>query len=93
MGIEYRLRFNAPDDGAVDAVLRQLPTARAAKAPGVGYDLGDVTSDEAWPEATVSVEPGGAYYCDHCGGSGRALLGQVVASLVSVFGTVTIEEL
>jgi hypothetical protein len=33
------------------------------------------------------------YFCDRCGGSGRALLGEVVARLVSAFGPVTIEQL
>ncbi len=39
------------------------------------------------------VEAGGVYFCDHCGGLGRALLGEVVARLASAFGAVTVEEL
>ena len=91
MGIEYRLRFEAPDVEAVADVIRRLPAARAATPPGNRFDLGDASHD--WPEATVVVELGGVYYCDHCGGSGRALLGEVVARLASAFGVVTVEEL
>ena len=44
------------------------------------------------PDATARSEPYGAYFCDN-GGSGHAYLGQVIASLVSEFGAVQIEEL
>jgi hypothetical protein len=91
VGIEYRLRFEAPDGEAVANVLRRLPAARAATPPDNRFDLGDASHD--WPQATVEVEPGGVYFCDHCGGSGRVLLGEVVALLASVFGVVTVEEL
>lgn len=91
MGIEYRLRFEAPDDEVVADVLRRLPTARAATPPDNRFDLGDAGSD--WPQATVDVELGGVYFCDHCGGSGRAFLGEVVARLASAFGVITVEEL
>jgi hypothetical protein len=91
MGIEYGLRFNAPDAEAVAAVLRRLPGVREVTTPDHRFDLG-VGSDEGWPEATVMVDEAGAYFCDHCGKGGRALLGEVVASLVSAFGAVTIEE-
>ena len=91
VGIEYRLRFEAPDAQAVAVVLRRLPAAREATPPGSRFDLGVAGSDRL--QATVEVEPGGAYFCDHCGGSGRELLGEVVAGLASVFGAVTVEEL
>jgi hypothetical protein len=93
MGIEYKLRFNAADAGAVAAELRRLPAVREAAAPGHGFDLGSGASDRDWPQATIVVEPDGAYFCDHCGGSGRAWLGEVVALLASAFGAVTVEEL
>jgi hypothetical protein len=48
---------------------------------------------DSWPQATVHIETDGLYFCDHCGGEGRVVLGEVVAALVSAFGTVTIEEL
>jgi hypothetical protein len=91
VSIEYRLRFEAPDGEAVADVLRRLPAARAATPLGNRFDLGDAGHD--WPQATVEVEPGGVYFCDHCGGSGRALFGEVVARLASAFGVVTVEEL
>jgi len=97
MGIEYNLRFEAPDAEAVAGLLRSLPGATESgspyAAPGLCFDLGAGPAEEGWPEATIQIEPGGAYFCDHCGGGGRAYLGQVVASLVSYFGAVTIEEL
>jgi hypothetical protein len=89
MGIEYGLRFHAADPDVVAAVLRRLPAAR--EAPTLRFEVG-VQAGE-WPQATVQVEAGGVYFCDHCGGTGRALLGEVVARLVSAVGPVTVEEL
>jgi len=91
MGIEYRLRFDAPDAAAVAAVLRRVPGASKAHAQEDSIDL--VATPFGQPQATVQAEPGGAYFCDHCGGSGRALLGEVVAHLASAFGAVIVEEL
>ncbi len=62
-------------------------------APSHGFELRGEVSDADRPHATVQVEPGGASYCDNCGGTGRALLGEVVATLVAAFGAVTVEEL
>jgi hypothetical protein len=59
--------------------------------PANRFDLGQSAGE--WPQATVQAKPGGANFCDHCGGSGRALLGEVVARLASAFGPVTVEEL
>lgn len=89
MGIEYTLRFSASDPEAVAEELRRLPTAREVSPPSHRFDfgVGDL------PQATVQVEPGGAYFCDHCSGPGRALLGEVVARLVSAFGVVSVDEL
>jgi hypothetical protein len=92
MGIEYRLQFNAPDAEAVAAVLRRVDAAREGPPPEYRFDLGISGSDQRWPQATVQVESDGAYFCDHCGALGRALLGEVVARLVSAFGAVTIIE-
>jgi hypothetical protein len=89
MGIEYSLRFEAPDAEAVAAVLRRLPDAREA-AP-LSFDLGGDPGGR--PEATVMPEPGGAYFYDNCGGGGRAMLGHVIARLAATFGAVTVEEL
>jgi hypothetical protein len=92
MGVEYRVRFSAPDAEAVAAVLRQFPAAREVGAPALRFDLGSA-SGGYWPQATVQVEPDGVYFCDHGDGSGRAWLGEVIARLVSAFGSVTIDEL
>jgi len=91
MGIEYHLRFTASDAIDVAEVLRRHPEAREIAPPSLRFEFG--SAGEGWPQATVQVEAGGVYFCDHCGGSGRALLGEVVARLVSAFGTVTVEEL
>jgi hypothetical protein len=93
MGIEYRLRFNAPTAEAVAGVLRRVDAACEAPPPEYRFDLGIAASDRGWPQATVQVESDGAYFCDHGGASGRALLGEVVARLVSAFGAVTIDVL
>ena len=89
MGNEYRLRFNRSNADAVVDVLRRVPTANET-VKGECFELAE---NEFGPGATINVEPGGAYFCDHCGGSGRAMLGEVVARLASAFGAVTVEEL
>lgn len=77
MGIEYALRFAAPEAERVASLLRRLPTARELPPPHQDQvGLGD------GPEATVAAEAGGAYFCDHCGGRGTEYLGVVVAWLV-----------
>lgn len=98
MGIEYSLRFSAPDADAVAALLRSLPGATASSPvgggpPGHQFDLGADPAGQDWPAATVQVEPDGAYFCSYGGEPGRAYLGEVVAALVSYFGPVTVEEL
>ena len=92
MGIEYKLRFAAPDPDRVAALLRRLPTARELPPPDqhqVG--LGGGSPDE-WPAATVMAEADGVYFCDHCGGTEPEHLGVVVAWLVEEFGEVTVSE-
>jgi hypothetical protein len=93
MGIEYRLPFDAPDAEAVAAVLRRLYAAREASPPPHRFDLGPGATARDWPQATVQVKPGGVYFCNHSGGAGRALLGEVVARLVSAFGAITVDAL
>ncbi len=87
MGIEYRLRFTAPNVPTVTALLGQLPGARAEALPEPRYDLG------SGPDASVWLEPDGVLFCDHCGGGGRRVLGELVAALAAAFGPVTVEEL
>jgi hypothetical protein len=93
MGIEYSLRFAGADADRVIALLRRLPGVREAAPPGGSFDLGGEPSGGGWPAATVVVEEGGAYFCDHCGGTGPEHLGVVVAWLVGEFGPVTVDEL
>jgi hypothetical protein len=89
MGIEYRLRFAAPDAAAVAEVLRRHPAARESMPPGLRFDFG--SASDGWPQATAQVEAGGRYFCDHCGGAGRALFSEVIARLESPCGAVAIE--
>lgn len=91
MGVEYRLRFVAPDVAAVADVLRRHPEARGGDPPGLRFEYGSAAGGR--PQATAQVETDGAYFCDHCTGSGRAVLGELVARLASAFGPVTVEEL
>jgi len=93
MGIEYRLQFSAPDPETVAAVLRRVPGARESPPPDRRFEIGGDETKQEWPWATVQVEAGGAYFCNHCGGPGRALLGEVVARLVASFGPVVVDEL
>src|SRR5262245_37798470 len=83
VGFEYRLRFAVPDSSAVAAVIRRLPEVREAIPPGSGFDFGHAGG--GWPQATVQVETGGIYFCDHCSPGGGAVLGNLVAALVSAF--------
>lgn len=91
MGIEYQLRFDAPDAASVAEVLRRHPTACDGDPPGVRFEFG--STGEGWSEATAVIEGGGLYFCDHCGGLGLAVLGGVIVRLASAFGPVTVEEL
>lgn len=93
MGIEYRLRFSFSDPNAVTLLLRRLPNIQETTSPSTSFDFLTPESTNKLPEATVTIESDGLYFCDHCGGSGRALLGIVVACMVSKFGPVAVEEL
>jgi hypothetical protein len=93
MGIEYRIQFSFPNTETVVAEIRRIPWARQSSSSALEFELRLEESDKNWPDATVVVEAGGVYFCDHCGGSGRKVLGEVVARLVSAFGPVTLDEL
>ena len=93
MGIEYRLQFTAPDGESVATVIRRIPGAREIDAVNRRFDLRGGAAAGNVPQARLQVEPYGVYFCDDCAGSGRELLGAVVARLVSRFGAVTVEEL
>ena len=92
MGIDYSLRFAYPDAAAVTAALRRVPFVRELVSPAVGFEIRTVGNAGEMPDATVKVEPYGAYFCVY-GGHGREMLGVVIARLVGEFGAVTITEL
>jgi hypothetical protein len=91
MGIEYTLRFNHADEASVASVLRRLPMVRELSRKGVDFELRGPETTEGLPDASMSVQLPGLYFCDH-GGAGRHFLGIVVACLVSHFGEVTVEN-
>ena len=93
MGIEYSLGFAAPSSEAIADVVRRLPAVRELHAPDHRFVLGLDESVSDWPEATVIMETGGLYFCDHCGGGGQAAINVVVAAMTSAFGPVAVEEL
>jgi hypothetical protein len=90
VGFEYRLRFAVPDPSAVAEVLRRLPEARDSSATIAGFDFGCAGGGR--PQATAQVEASGIYFCDHCSPGGGAVLGNIVAALVSAYGPVVVEE-
>jgi hypothetical protein len=91
MGIEYTLRFNHSDKASVASVLRRLPMARELSPKGVEFEMRTLESAEGMPDALVSVETTGLYFCDN-GGAGPEFLGVVITCLVSNFGKVTVED-
>jgi hypothetical protein len=90
MGFEYRLRFAHTGSEGFAAVLRRLPQLRAIAPPGA-FELRRPGSSKGPPEATLQLEPDGAYYCWYSV-AGREFLGTLVTNLVSEFGAVTVED-
>ena len=90
MGIEYRLRFAASNADEVTAIVGRLPCARRMGSSD-SFELHAPGTASTGPDATFQVEPCGAYYCWH-GGSGREILGLLIARLVDRFGAVTVED-
>ncbi len=89
MGTEYRLKFAAPDPAALMKKLRSLPLVRPSD------DSNDVVFSGApsgMPDATFQLTPDGAYFCDF-GGSGREVLGRVIAAVLGHASSIHIEEL
>ena len=93
MGIEYRIKFKAPDTESVVTVFRRIPWARQSSNASLEFEMHENQETSHWSDATVVIEPGGVYFRDNGGGSGRHVLGEVVAQLLSVFGQLTIEGL
>ena len=92
MGTEYTLRFQSPSETATETELRRIPGAAVRTKPSLAIEYRrEMSNIEAMPDATVQVEGGGLYFCDH-GGFGREYLGLVIARLVGAFGLVQVEE-
>ncbi|MBL0219912.1 MAG: hypothetical protein IPQ07_39355 [Myxococcales bacterium] len=89
MGTEYRLRFDCDDPGALLHDLSRLPSASASGERQL--DFREAASGTGMPDATLLLEPLGAYFCDH-GGNGREILGRVVARIVARCQRVTVED-
>lgn len=90
MGIEYTIRFDAPDTASVEGVLTRLHLVAEPK-PYSGFEYRKDAASPGMPDATVRIECGGLYFCDH-GGFGTEFLGCLLASLISSFGPVTVSE-
>ncbi len=89
MGTEYRLRFDCDDP---DALVRDLSLLPSAVASGERrLDFREAAGSDGMPDATLQLEPLGAYFCDH-GGRGREILGRVVARIVARCARVTVED-
>jgi hypothetical protein len=89
MGIEYQLRFAAPDAAGAADILRRFPAA--VERPD-GFDFRARPDPADWPDATAFVNADGIWFCDYLGGEGRRLLGELVAKLAG-YGPVTVEEM
>ncbi len=91
MGIEYRLQFTAPDAATVVSVLQRLPMVQKVAGDEPMFELRTEQTTDTMPDAVVSLQPDGIYFCDNRG-SGKQLLGVLIARLVSEFGPVTVAE-
>jgi len=90
MGVEYRLRFDSPDPEEAVSLIARLPGTSTIAAPGT-FELRAPGTAGGVPDATVSVEPCGAYYCWNSV-TGREWLGTLIARLVERFGAVAVED-
>lgn len=91
MSIEYLITCPAQHQVPVRDVLSHL-CSHWDNIAGRGYFCAvPVLADNAMPDASVAVESGGVYFCDH-GGKGRDYLGRVVAALISYCDQVTVQE-
>lgn len=92
MGFEYRLAFayQNRDDVVVD--LTRLPGATHTSSDSPFIEFRADAKRTGMPDAMVSVEDYGLYFCDN-GGHGRNYFGRVISLLVSRFGEVRVSEL
>lgn len=91
MGMEYSLRFQHSAATEIATVLRREPMVGEPAANGIDFELRSPETTGAMPDAWMSIEPGGLYFCDN-GGAGRRFLGAIIVDLVEQFGPVTVEE-
>ncbi len=92
MGIEYSIKFSAPEPGATKAALRQLGCAPVAGPAGESFEFRSDRAPSEMPDAAITLTEEGLYFCD-CGGLGREFLGRLIALLVAKYGTLSIREL
>ena len=91
MGNEYSIRFKSPDHSSIEQALKQFPLHVESLLEPSKLEFRKTDSHHDMPDASIHIETGGLYFCDH-GGLGREFLGQLVAALVSRFGSVTVAE-
>lgn len=91
MGIEYKIQFAHRGAESVASVLRRLPMILEVSAVKGFVEFRAEQTRGTMPDATVSIEPDGLYFCD-CGGAGKQFLGILIAHLVSEFDPVTVVD-
>ena len=92
MGMEYKLRFAFPDVASVTSVLRRLPMVREVPRTNIEFEFRAAENSSSMPDASARIEQDGLYFCV-CGNRGRQFLGDIIARLVSEYGTVTVADL
>ncbi len=92
MGMEYKLRFTSPGLAVVIELLESMAAFRRSAHDDCTFELRDQEIGGGMPDASMQLEPDGAYFCVY-GGSGNRYLGEVVTRLVRRFGAVTVTEL
>ncbi len=85
VGTEYRLSFTCTDLPALSARLQRL---RGASVTTDGIEVRRAATG-AMPDATITLDSDGLYFCDF-GGSGREVLGDAIAALLGHVDSVRI---
>lgn len=91
MGVEYLITYPAHPAESLQAVLAPLASQWDSSAQAGYFSSVETLAENTMPDASMAIEPGGVYFCDH-GGQGRAFLGRLVAALVSRYDQVTVQE-
>ena len=92
MGIEYEIRFEYPNQDALDSFLRSVARFDRIDAKFASYEFRDPGNPGPMPDASAKIELDGIYFCDH-GGKGQEIRDDIVKRLRATFGEVTIAEL